>query len=211
MRPAGDERREFQRLELDPSIPGALGPASVEVTEIGVLGARVHHTDPLDGQRLDLHFIWANESISLSCDVVRTIQRPDGGSADSGLRFVSAHGDSGDHLRMMLGDLVTLEMQRRRNREPEEIDDLLVDGDRTVRGTEAGFLCYRFENGRWARRAVFLPEQPRIGFTVARNHDQDEMHRLCKVYEVSDEEGRRLIRMFAELSVSGALRIPPRS
>ena len=38
-----------------------------------------------------------------------------------------------------------------------------------------------------------------------------EMKRLCEVYEASDEEGRRLIRLFAELSVSGVLQIPPRS
>ena len=35
------------------------------------------------------------------------------------------------------------------------------------------------------------------------------MQRLCRVYEASDNEGRRLIRLFAELSVSDALEIPP--
>ena len=41
--------------------------------------------------------------------------------------------------------------------------------------------------------------------------DADEMQRLCSVYEASDDEGRRLIRLFAELSVSDALQIPPRT
>ena len=48
-----------------------------------------------------------------------------------------------------------------------------------------------------------------LGFTVARTVESDEMQRLCAVYEASDEEGRRLIRLFAELSISDALQIPP--
>ena len=84
-----------------------------------------------------------------------------------------------------------------------------IDGDKTVRGTDAHFLSYRYEDGAWRRRRVFLPEQPALGFTVARGEDADEMQRLCAVYEASDDEGRRLIRMFAELSVSDALQIPP--
>jgi hypothetical protein len=76
---------------------------------------------------------------------------------------------------------------------------------------DAQFLSFRFEHGGWKRRHVFLPEQPAIGFTVARGEDAEEMQRLCEVYEASDDEGRRLIRLFAELSVSDALQIPPRS
>ena len=53
-------------------------------------------------------------------------------------------------------------------------------------------------------------EQPSVGFTVARGEDTAEMQRLCRVFEASEEEGRRLIRLFAELSVSDALEIPPR-
>ena len=43
-----------------------------------------------------------------------------------------------------------------------------VDGDNTVRSADAGFLSYRFENSKWNKRAVFLPEQPSAGFTVLR-------------------------------------------
>ena len=85
-----------------------------------------------------------------------------------------------------------------------------IDGDKTVRGRDAHFLCYRWEAGSWHKRYVFLPEQPSIGFTVARGEDPEEMQRLCEVYEASDDEGRRLIRLFAELSISDALQIPPR-
>ncbi|PYQ35906.1 MAG: hypothetical protein DMF57_01655, partial [Acidobacteria bacterium] len=75
---------------------------------------------------------------------------------------------------------------------------------------DAGFICYRLENSRWHKRSVFLPEQPQVGFTVARWSESEDIKRLCQVYEASDEEGRRLIRLFAELSVSDVLEIPPR-
>jgi len=79
-----------------------------------------------------------------------------------------------------------------------------------VRGRDAAFVCYRYEDGTWHRRHVFLPEQPASGFTVARSEDSAEIQQLCRVYAASDYEGRRLIRLFAELSVSNALEIPPR-
>jgi hypothetical protein len=112
----------------------------------------------------------------------------------------------------MLADLVTHEFEVRRKMPPNTIpqNPSSVDGDKTVRGADAAFLCYRLENGVWRRRRVFLPEQPSVGFTVARSEDSAEMQRLCRVYEASDEEGRRLIRLFAELSVSDALEIPPK-
>lgn len=203
MRP--DERREFQRLAVSPPIAGTLGSHPVFIVEIGVLGARVKHEDDFDSDQLDLRFTYAGQLIEMRCQVVRT-----SGGDESGLRFVGALGDSGDRLRDMLGILVGKEIDRRRTspgREP--LPSHTVDGDKTVRGADAGFLTYRFENGHWIKRAVFLPEQPSTGFTVARTSDSDEMKRLCRVYEASDEEGRRLIRLFAELSVSDALAIPP--
>jgi hypothetical protein len=202
MRP--EERREFQRLTLQPPIAGNLGAQVVHILEIGVLGARVTHDDDFDSDQLDLRFPYGGQQIEMRCIVVRTRR------SESGLRFVAAIGNSGDKLRDMLGILVGKEIDRRRTspgRDP--LPSHSVDGDKTVRGADAGFLSYRFENGHWIKRSVFLPEQPSTGFTVARTSDSDELQRLCRVYEASDDEGRRLIRLFAELSVSDALAIPP--
>jgi hypothetical protein len=211
MRP--EERREFQRLQLKPPIPGTLGAVAVSILEIGVLGARVHHAGELDDQYAELRFSHGGNEIGMKCEIIRTAagtsKYPQAG-LESGVRFLAAIADSGDRLRFMLGDLVTRELDARRTSPGSApLPKRSIDGDRTVRGVVAGFLCYRFENGRWTKRAVFLPEQPPIGFTVARASDNDEIQRLCRVYEVSDEEGRRLIRLFAELSVSDVLEIPP--
>jgi hypothetical protein len=205
------ERREFQRLQLNPPVPGSLGTTAVSILEIGVLGARVHHAEPFDNNTGELRFSFAADEIGLRCEIVRTstgadAKYPDSGY-ESGLRFVAAIAESGDKLRNMLATLVTQELERLPRAEPQ---DPAIDGDKTVRGTQAAYLCFRYEHGEWTRRAVFLPEQPPAGFTVARDADLDEMNWLCRVYQVSDEEGRRLIRLFAELSVSAAMEIPPK-
>ena len=209
----GEERREFQRLTLDPPIPATLGASAVSILEIGVLGARIHHADPLDTTYAELRFSYKDEAIALKCELVRTFasrhaRYPDTG-LESGVRFLAAIGDSGDHLRSMLSQLVVREFESTRPPMPKAST---IDGDKTIRGRDARFLCYRLDpKSGWSKRRVFLPEQPLTGFTVAANEDSEEMQRLCAVYESADEEGRRLIRLFAELSVSHVLEIPPSS
>ncbi|HEX2060665.1 MAG TPA: hypothetical protein VHK90_07985, partial [Thermoanaerobaculia bacterium] len=211
----GEERREFQRLRLEAPIPGTFGTTAVSILEAGILGARIQHAAPLDVPRGELRFSYDGREIAMRCEVVRTVEAdharyPDAGLM-SGLRFLAALGESGDHLRVMLARLVASALEHRHDSSATRLRIRAIDGDKTVRGVDAQFLSFRLENGAWRRRHVFLPEQPALGFTVARGEDPEEMHRLCTVYEASDEEGRRLIRMFAELSVSEALQIPPRT
>ena len=199
-----DERREFQRLNLNPPITGTLGAIPVTIVEIGVLGAKLQHSGTVPERVPQLRFSYLGREVGIKCEVVRST------GAHSGVRFLAAIGESGERLREMLGTLVMKEIDRRRTSPGSTpIPHHTVDGDKTVRGADAGFLSYRFEDGKWIKRAVFLPEQPTGGFTVARALDSDEMKRLCRVYEASDDEGRRLIRLFAELSVSDVLEIPP--
>jgi hypothetical protein len=214
MQSSGEERREFQRLRLETPLPGSFGPVAVTIVEAGVLGARVQHVAPLDHARSELVFTFDGHALVMRCEVVRTLEASTtryGEGFVSGLRFIAAVGDSGDHLRAMLSRLVVQAIEHRHDSSATRLRIRTVDGDKTVRGVDAQFLSFRLDNGAWRRHHVFLPEQPAAGFTVARSEDAQEMQRLCTVYEASDEEGRRLIRLFAELSVSDALQIPPRS
>ena len=215
MQSPGEERREFQRLRLDAPVPGTYADAPVTIVEIGVLGARIQHAAPFTTERGDLKFTFDGAEVCMRCEVVRTFDASQTRYADapfvSGMRFVAAVGESGDHLRAMLSQLVVRAIENRHDASATRLRIRTVDGDKTVRGVDAQFLSFRLDNGTWRRRHVFLPEQPAAGFTVARGEDAQEMQRLCTVYEASDEEGRRLIRLFAELSVSDALQIPPRS
>jgi len=202
----GEERREFQRLRLETPIPANFGMTPVTILEIGVLGARLHHDAPLAVDRGELQFTYEEHFITMKCEVARVVDEH-----TAGLRFLAALGESGDHLRVMLAQLVTRALEEHHDWSATKIRLRAIDGDKTVRGRDANFLAYRLEEtGTWRKRHVFLPEQPSIGFTVARGEDPEEMQRLCEVYEASDDEGRRLIRLFAELSISDALQIPPR-
>jgi hypothetical protein len=210
---SGEERREFQRLRVDPPLPATYAVTPVSLIEIGVLGARIHHAEKLERDEGELRFSFEGEEIALKCEVVRTIPSQEskypGSGIESGIRFRGALGESGDHLRAMLGSLVTRALHSRSL--PTLHLAPTIDGDKTVRGTDALYICYLLDEKGWQRRAVFLPEQPAVGFTVARGVDPEEVQRLQRVYQASDDEGRRLIRLFAELSVSEALEIPPRA
>lgn len=205
MQQRGEERREFQRLQLYPPLSGTFGDTPVTLREVGVLGARLHHLEPLETPRAELRFEYDGKPIVMRCEMVRSIT-PD----QTGVRFLAAIADSGDLLRAMLAALVEKALYERNESSATKLAIRRVDGDKTIRGVDAQFISYRLDHGQWLRRPVFLPEQPTSGFTVARGEDPAEMQRLCEVYEASDEEGRRLIRLFAELSVSGVLQIPPR-
>lgn len=209
MRVAGEERREFQRLRVDPPIPATLGSQNVSIIEIGVLGVRIRHEEPIAGDSLELKFT-TDDDVILRCELVRTTgQAP---SLQTGVRFLAAVGNSGDRLRDLLARRVADEFEIRRKMPRDSIPTAAaVDGDKTVRGKDAAFVCFRLEKGQWRRRAAFLPEQPVTGFTVARWVEPAETGRLCQVYQAADEEGRRLIQLFAELSVSDELEIPPRA
>jgi hypothetical protein len=200
------ERREFQRLRLETPIAATFGATEVSIVEIGVLGARLEHASPIE-ERGELQFAYGGNTLVMRAELVRLSGT--GGSYTSGMRFLAAVGASGDHLRDMLAQLVVLAMERNHESSMTRLRIRRIDGDKTVRGADTHFVSYQHENGSWKRRHVLLPEQPAMGFTVPRGEDPDEMQRLCAVYEASDEEGRRLIRLFAELSVSGVLQIPP--
>jgi hypothetical protein len=77
----------------------------------------------------------------------------------------------------------------------------IVDLGAARRRRMTGFVVFRWVDGRWQRRTVQTPEQPADGFTLSALEDEDQMRLLCLAYEEADEEGRRLLRDFAALSV----------
>lgn len=205
-----EERREFQRLRLDQPVEARLDGQEVKLIEIGVLGARIRHGFPLQGKKTGLLTLpWRGKSIELDCVVVRTSPGAAAGQQESGLQFSRARGVSDELLRDMLSEKVRPVLEARRS-EPGSIPITDIDADVTIRPRDAGYFCYRLEGGQWQKTRAFLPEQPSVGFTVAKHEDAREVERLCRAYQNADAEGRRLIRLFAELSVSEAMQLPPR-
>jgi len=205
-----EERREFQRLTLEEPANAKLDGQDVKLLEIGILGARIGHAFPLLGKKTGLlSFPWRGKTIELDCMIVRSSPGVGPGQQESGLQFSRARGVSDELLRDMLSERVRPILEARRS-EPGTIPIKDIDADVTVKARDAGYLCYRLENGQWQKTKAFLPEQPSIGFTVAKHENAREVERLCRAYQNADAEGRRLIRLFAELSVSEAMHLPPR-
>ncbi|HVR43160.1 MAG TPA: PilZ domain-containing protein [Thermoanaerobaculia bacterium] len=204
------ERREFQRLLLPDGVPARFGDDGVRLLEIGVSGARFEHDgrEPV-GRTSPLRFEWEGEAISLEVEVIRSspaADHRDGRLHHVGVLFLGADEASADALRRALSAAVLRRLDERKPDssaagEPLDFDDTLRPGD-------AMFLSYVFENGVWKKRRAFLPEQPEVGFTVAFDADKDELQRLCRAYEQADLEGRRLLRLFCELSISDAMNVP---
>lgn len=219
------ERREFQRLKLADPISGRFGTRSVRILELGVPGARIEHEGPIKSNSADvLVFPWDAESIEIEAEVVRSVisksspslvgdaEHPAAGAHaiyQSGLQFLNAVGFSGQMLRRLLADAVRRLLETRRIQMAAlQESKASVEDDETLRTRSFGFLSYTLEDGVWRKRRMFLPDQPEIGFTVSAGEDKEELQRICRAYEQADEEGRRLIRLFAELSVSEALNLP---
>lgn len=66
---------------------------------------------------------------------------------------------------------------------------------------ETGYICYHLENNVWRKKRTHDPGQPLEGFTISANEDRAQADLLCEAYSRSDKEGRRMIQLFAQLSI----------
>ncbi len=66
---------------------------------------------------------------------------------------------------------------------------------------ETGYICYNLENNSWRRKRTHDPGQPMEGFTISATEDLTQAQMLCDAYARSDHSGRRLIQLFAQLSI----------
>lgn len=217
------DRRQFQRFDLDTPIRGRLGPVEVFLVDIGVLGTLIEHDAPLEtSQTARLIFPWKNRSLELDSEVVYTSgsplsdpDHPERGARKrhSGLRFREAIGDSDERLRELIMDCAN------RALEPKEASAILewkakAQQTRAAAGHEAaaiGFLTYHFGRSGWKKTATDQSKQPPDGFTVAASEDETHLQLLCRAWETTSQEGRNSIRALAELSVSKAQGLPKRS
>ena len=127
------------------------------------------------------------------------------GRHQSGIRFFKAIRASDHDLRLMLSGIVSHEIDLRRSLESA----VSFDESEPTR-MEAPFVTFRLDDNIWLRRPAFTPRQPENGFTIPMRSNDVELKRLCLSYSAGDEEARRLVRLFAELSISEELGVPPR-
>lgn len=217
-----DERREFQRLDLERPVVGRFGATNILIVNIGVAGALLeHHAEVGVGDQRRLVFQWANFEIQLSAEVVRSTVERFTGSGDkktpvyrTGVKFLEAFGESDEWLRQMIAFYVTraLELQKANARgvpfDEASFPDPSMKKMMGGRADSQGYICCRLDSDGWKRQSTLKAAQPEDGFTVSASEPNIDL--LCQSYEETGEEGRHLIRMLAELSVSGVQQKPPR-
>jgi hypothetical protein len=204
------DRRIFQRLRLARPILGALDRQNALILDLGVAGAFVeHYGATMSDTRCHLQFRWQSDDIEFVCEVARThVIRETANDVIShtGLRFTEAIGDSDARLHDLMATFVgsVLAAQKANadglSHGNEHLVLMEVGGARRTR--VRGLVSYRLlQPGTWKRSTTIDPKQPPDGFTVAAYEYEDDLEILCRAYEMADEEGRRLIRLVAELSV----------
>jgi len=212
-----NDRREFQRLQLAKPILAIMKGQSALILDIGVGGAYVEHYGTLaEGERVSLAFRWKGQDVEYVCEVARSVvvrhPGPDMATVAShtGLHFVVGVGGAEKRLQDMMATFVgrVLAAQKANASGDEaDIDATMLGQLGEARRTRSrGWLTYRLVGGRWSVARSDSARQPTDGFTVAAYEDEEELEHLCRTYEAADEEGRRLIRLVAELSARGVKR-----
>ncbi|HVT01917.1 MAG TPA: PilZ domain-containing protein [Thermoanaerobaculia bacterium] len=203
------ERRRYEHITLSRPIAGRLGSTKVFVVDISITGARVAHQHPLiEGEIARLRFEWQGQELAFDCDVLRTKPPqkgpdPSGVLYHTGLAFVDPVAESRAILRELITDHVmrALDEQRSNARGIPPIAPTFYQSGLRDR---AGYVTMRLVQNSWKRTTTDKPDQPLDGFTISAKEPEDQIEMLCRTYQESDYEGRRMIRKMAELTIGGA-------
>jgi hypothetical protein len=232
-------RRHVERVRLAQPLVARLGATPVVLVDISVFGARIEHSLPVStGASVHLHFRWHEEEIALECTVVRSrlehVESGDGALTvyHSGLRFTKMEPATRASLKAMLGSFIARALHEQklnaRGVLPEHPWEAMpvfhqgqlgaTEAERAVFGAELPmmriarkdrYVRYSLERNRWKMRRTSDPAQPEEGFTISVRESAPQAELLCDAYMRSDSDGRRLIRLFAELSIMEGGGIPP--
>jgi hypothetical protein len=201
-----DERRQFQRLRLIKPILATARGENVLLLDVGVAGALIEHRGAAKpGDTFTLSFLSQGTEIAYVCEVAHT--EAHGLVSHSGLRFLEPVGDSAARLRELMASFVDKVITAQKANasggfRAANTKTFLEQLGQAHRERARGFARHRLVNGTWTQETTESPVQPIDGFTIASFEDDDDVAKLRRTYERSDQEGRDLIRVLAELSLA---------
>lgn len=209
------ERRKYQRVVLTRPLPGRLGASRIYILDASLVGLRIAHqgTAPPAGSKCNVTFEWEGRFIELECEVTRNALHKLAKSKDeksiyhAGLSITAFIADSDASLRQMISAIVAraLDEQKANARGvPAEAAQCFQTG----KGTD--FVRCELVDGAWRRTETNRADQPLNGFTISAAESREHVEMLCDTFFNADEEGRKLIKMMAELSISKAEGVPTR-
>ena len=205
----------MSRLRLSRPVAGRVGAARVFLVDVSIEGIRIAHQGavPAVGQSCRVLFEWEGQLIELDCEVIHNFLFRLAKSADekstyhAGLRIANAVGDSIAGLKKLVADVVAraLDEQKANARGiPAAAAEVFQSG----KGTD--FVRCELVDGTWRRTVTSRPEQPANGFTVSADEAADQVALLCETYASSDAQGRKLIQLMSEMSISKSEGVPTR-
>ncbi len=208
------ERRRYGRIKLDQTLSAQFGETRTKVLELSIVGFRVAHEGRLPaGEERRLLVDWQGSPIDIGCSLVRSslwrLSKAMGQQSiyHSGLRIIDASRESFDRLRELITERIlrALEEQKANARGIPPLAAYMYQ-------PEKGDLFRRCEliDGVWRKSETIRADQPPNGFTVSADVDPHHVDLLCRTWESTTDEGRRLTRMLAELSLSKAEGVPTR-
>jgi hypothetical protein len=208
------DRRRYGRIKLDQPLVARYGDTRVRVLELSVIGFLIAHEARFPSPMRD-HLVidWEGEKIDVVCSLVRTnlwhLAKSIGERSiyHSGLVLVESINNSYDRLRELIAERIirALEEQKANARGIPPLAAYMYQPGK-------GELYRRCEliNGTWRKTETIRPVQPPNGFTISADVDPEHIELLCRTWETTTDEGRRLTQLLAELSISKSEGIPVR-
>ena len=191
--------RRVQRIHFPQPLTGRLGMIEVAVADLSVLGARVEHAAPLAaGGHARIAFAWDGHRIEAECRIVRS--RMEKGVHRSGIEFDNLP----VQVRETIRRLIALHLRQAFDAQRRAAQDLILPPLDSIASIDNGYVCLIFESNSWLRKRTHDPGQPHEGFTVSADETDAQIELLREAYERSDPDGRKLIQLFAQLSIVGA-------
>lgn len=208
------ERRRYGRVRLETPLPAQFAGTRARVLEISIVGILIAHEGKITpGTTHDLVVEWDGEQLEFACRVIRsTLWRLAKGAGEksiyhSGLRILEATDVSIARLRQLLAERIirALEEQKANARGIPPLAAYMYQPGK-------GELYRRCEyiDGMWRKSETIRPQQPANGFTISADVDPSHVEMLCRTWEMTTAEGRRLTQMLAELSLDRNEGVPVR-
>jgi hypothetical protein len=191
------ERRASARLKPSEPVEATVGRDAGPLVDIGAGGARIRHTRALGrGVRVRVSFAWNGRRFEGNGEVIgsRVVGIEHNETVfESRIRFLSFSEASVDLLEEMLQEFADADLQKwvanlrgwESGHEP----------DAPPRSRTSRYVRCRLVNGAWQQRLSRDPSPPADGFTVAAGTDPAEIRALCRTFESTDADGRRLLRL----------------
>lgn len=223
-----DNRRRAERVRLVMPRAARLGVLNVVLSDVSIAGAGIqHHVQVAPNTVLPLVFRWEKQNLEVGCRLVRSrlelFTRGDSSLRvyHSGVEFI----ENDDH-RHTVRDVIAVRVARALDRQiadahaTEPLDVPASDSSGGINlnmlfplftPAGRGYVRCTYERGRWRRELVNTPDQPENGFTISAHESPEEIDLLCKTYGTALHEERRLIRIFAQLSVCEPSEVPHRA